>query len=576
MTVRLNGETDAYEDVIPVVVLTPRETVAAYGQTQASATEQLTMPRGIVPGFGGLTVELGSTALVGLGEGARYLVEYPYGCAEQKASAALALTLAADLGGAFALPGIDAAALGPRVQAALKDLEAFQCANGGFTLWPGACWSVSPYLTSYLLHVFRTAIDHGFDVDRGMLARAYDYLEREIARTPPLDDGSRPADLAWRAFAAKVLVAGGRNQDSTINRLLPQVDRMPVFALAHLLDALGSGTPRARDRADLVRRIDNAILEEAGSAHVEELTDPYLMWFWNSNVRSTSIALGSLVRHGGRDPGRVQPMVRWLIDARRNGRWGNTQENAWALDALVSYYKTYETEVPQFSALVTMGRQALIREAFAGRSTEAAAREVPMRNLAPAATGTARDLRFEKSGHGTLFYTARLKYVVNELFQNALDTGLAISRSYAPFVEGKETAAATAFKAGDLVRVTLRLSLTKERRYVALTDPLPAGFEAVESWFATTATDLARAQDRQGDPDDTSWWWKRGGFDRIERHDDRVQLFATRLDEGVHEFSYVARATTAGTFRTAPAHAEEMYEPEVSGRTATAVIEVQR
>ena len=35
------------------------------------------MPAGVVPGFGGLHVELSSTALVGLGEGARYLVEYP-------------------------------------------------------------------------------------------------------------------------------------------------------------------------------------------------------------------------------------------------------------------------------------------------------------------------------------------------------------------------------------------------------------------------------------------------------------------------------------------------------------------
>ena len=42
------------------------------------------------------------------------------------------------------------------------------------------------------------------------------------------------------------------------------------------------------------------------------------------------------------------------------------------------------------------------------------------------------------------------------------------------------------------------------------------------------------------------------------------------------QFTYVVRATTAGTFRTAPARAEEMYEPEVFGRTPTAVITVQR
>jgi uncharacterized protein YfaS (alpha-2-macroglobulin family) len=57
--------------------------------------------------------------------------------------------------------------------------------------------------------------------------------------------------------------------------------------------------------------------------------------------------------------------------------------------------------------------------------------------------------------------------------------------------------------------------------------------------------------------------------------DDRVLVFATRLSEGVHEFSYIARATTAGSFRTAPAHAEEMYEPAIFGRTGTAVIEVR-
>ena len=51
----------------------------------------------------------------------------------------------------------------------------------------------------------------------------------------------------------------------------------------------------------------------------------------------------------------------------------------------------------------------------------------------------------------------------------------------------------TTFKAGDLVQVTLSFELTKERRFVAVTDPLPAGFEPVESWFNTTASTLTRA-----------------------------------------------------------------------------------
>jgi uncharacterized protein YfaS (alpha-2-macroglobulin family) len=109
-----------------------------------------------------------------------------------------------------------------------------------------------------------------------------------------------------------------------------------------------------------------------------------------------------------------------------------------------------------------------------------------------------------------------------------------------------------------------------------VTDPLPAGFEPVESWFATTAAALRYAQDGQGEVEH-GWfsWWQRGGFEHVERHDDRIQLFATRLSEGRHEFTYIVRATTAGTFRTAPARVEEMYEPEVFGRTATTIITVK-
>src|SRR2546428_6909725 len=112
---------------------------------------------------------------------------------------------------------------------------------------------------------------------------------------------------------------------------------MPIFGIAFLADA------DAQHRADLLRRINNAILPEGGSAHVEELNDPYLMWFWNSNVRSTAIALRSLMRDSSADV-IVRQTVRWLLNARKNGRWGNTQENAIAMEALVAYYKKYESQ----------------------------------------------------------------------------------------------------------------------------------------------------------------------------------------------------------------------------------------
>jgi len=589
MTVKLASETDAFQDVIPVEILVSPETVSAIGQAgdaNPTASETLTIPSGVVPAFGGLHVDLASTALVGLGEGARYLVEYPYGCAEQRGSRALAMLLSADLGEAFKLPGMEPAAMRSAVQSALRELERFQCDRGGFAYWPGSCWSTSPYLTAYLLHVFKVAQELKYTVDTAMMDRAYAYLETSLAQKPPDSESWRPAYTAWQAFAVKVLVEGGRNQDSNITRLYSYRERMPIFALAYLNDALiAKGEGGGIRSTELRRRIANSILPEAATAHVEELSDPYLLWFWNSNVRSTAIVLNSLVKAGDADAP-YRAMVSWLLKSRTKGRWGNTQENAMALEALVAYYRKFESATPAFTATASLGTAQIASTEFRGRSTEAKATDLPMsRVLASAAAGTQQPLTFTRNGAGTLFYSARLRYAVDRLFQSGLDQGFRIERTYTPYVEdaapasarAASRASATSFKAGDLVRVTLVMTLPKERRFVAVTDPLPAGFEPVESWFASTAASLAREQDDQGDTsDDWTQWWRRGGFDHVERHDDRVQLFATRLAEGRHVFSYVVRATTSGTFRTAPAHAEEMYEPEVFGRTATAVIEVRK
>jgi uncharacterized protein YfaS (alpha-2-macroglobulin family) len=584
MTVKSATEADAFEDSIPVELLVSPETVAAYGEatdTNPTAAEALSIPAGVVPSVGGLHVELASTAMVGLGEGARYLVEYPYGCAEQRGSRTLALVLASDLGDAFSLPGMDTSKMRPAAQQNLTELQKFQCPDGGFAYWPGDCNYTSPYLTAYLLHVFKTAVDQKYDVDAGMRQRAYSYLERAMSEKPPVNESWWPAYTAWQSFAAKVLVEGGRNQDSNLTRLYGYRERMPVFALAYLHDALvaraGTSAESSARIADLRRRMANAILPEAGGAHVEELNDPYLLWLWSSSVRTTSIVLNSLVKSNVADAP-IRQMVRWMMSARKHGRWGNTQENALAMEALVAYYRKFESAPPDFRAIVRLGTDDLATEQFKGRSTTAIAKDMPMAKiLGQGPAGALRPLTFAREGTGTLFYTARLRYASDELFQDGLDNGIRVQRSYAPYAESGTRPSSTTYKAGDLVRVTLVFNLTKERRFVAVTDPLPAGFEAVESWFASTASGLAREQDRQSQQDDT-WYsrWIRGGFDRVERFDNRVELFATRLSEGRHEFTYIARATTAGSFRTAPARAEEMYTPEVFGRTGTSVLEIKR
>ena len=78
----------------------------------------------------------------------------------------------------------------------------------------------------------------------------------------------------------------------------------------------------------------NAVLPEAGSAHVEELSDPYLLCGTPMCGRRRSCSIPSS-RHR-QILSEIRPIVRWMMAARKNGRWGNTQENAHAMESLVS------------------------------------------------------------------------------------------------------------------------------------------------------------------------------------------------------------------------------------------------
>ena len=57
--------------------------------------------------------------------------------------------------------------------------------------------------------------------------------------------------------------------------------------------------------------------------------------------------------------------------------------------------------------------------------------------------------------------------------------------------------------------------------------------------------------------------------------DQRAEAFTSLLWEGVYQYDYVTRATTPGTFVVPPAKAEEMYSPEVFGRSGSDLVIVE-
>ncbi len=565
VTATIGGDRDVVERTIAIVDRSVSEVSAAVGSAAPEAIETLRLPAGIETDGGALDLELASTMLVGLNAATDYVVRYAYTCAEQMGSRALALILRGVLESPTPAPPAGGHG-GEEARQALERLEAYRC-DDGYAYWKGNCdGHQSPYLTAYVLFVRQTAARYGHPIDAASLARDAVDLEALLAR--PRTAPARLDDHAWRAFAVKVLADGGRRPEAVLTALYAGRDELPIFALAHLLDAQMAVEPASPRVAELRRRIRNA-LTVGTTAHVEERALTPYFWCWPSNMKSTAIVLDVLSRRGGISAEEAHPIVRWLLGGRRHGIWGGTQENIWVLTGLAAYRQAFEIRGDaEMTASATLAAIELVKSTLNSRQPTASTRLTMPALAAIVAPGGSGRLAIRSTGRAPMFYATRLDVRRPARDAAPLEHGIVLRRQYLPVVRGVDGAPATTFRAGALVRVVLTVRLPESRTFVAVTDALPGGFEAVDTSLATAAPDAEVAGDAM-----LGVWWDR--FDRIERYDDRVDLFATSLKAGEHTVSYLARASTPGTFLAAGTRAEAMYEPEVAGRTAATTITVE-
>jgi hypothetical protein len=261
--------------------------------------------------------------------------------------------------------------------------------------------------------------------------------------------------------------------------------------------------------------------------------------------------------------------------------------------ALDAYRRAQENTAPDFTAEVSLAGKRLFEAALRGRTSLARTHTASMRTLAAAA---GEPLTFRKEGDGTLFYEARLRYVRRELPSEPVDRGFFVqklSRKVTP--ESLPAALATLadrstqrFRGGDLVLTDLVVVTPSPRDFVVIDDPLPAGFEAIDSGLANTARWLAvpgsggepgavdcAGCDREGDDALAHGRAFLSSWFRNELRDDRALFFVDHMAAGMYHYRYLARATTRGAFVVPPTKAEQMYVPEVFGRTAATRVEVE-
>lgn len=550
---------DAAEIVVPTLLPATAEAFATYGSTLGSVQQPVSPPMDALPGFGGLQVSMSSTALTGLEDAARYLLDYPFMCVEQVTSRLMPQIALGELLGEFNI----ASAKTPeeRKKSVERDIEFLtnaQRSDGGFPSWSGGDKSWV-HITTYVAFVLQEAQAASFAVNRFTLDAALGFLANRLAN--PADEWERN-DGASRALAALVFARAGRFDRALLGELANA--QLPLFAKAWLLEAFSLAGDEVQV-AKLLREIENAAVETASSAHFSEHRSENLRLIMHSNDRTDAIVLRALLKVKP-DNALIEKVQRGLQGLRKRGHWSTTQANAWSLLAMRDYFNQFEAETPSFQARVWVGDTYAGGTSFEGRSTETSTVEVPMATLQTAGAG---DLLLAKEGDGRLYYRLGLRYAPKSLSLDALDAGFAVTRRYAGLDDPNDVArdedGTWRVKAGARVGVHLQVGAPDRRFWVALVDPMPAGFEAVDTALATSrSTDGGRHS--QGGLSSPRWW---STWNHEELRDDQARAFADTLWGGVWTHEYVALATTPGEFVVPPARAEEMYAPETFGRTRT-------
>lgn len=557
-----------YEDGIEtgLFVKVPRtsEAVALFGSTiDDEVLKSMVIPstNDVYAGSGDIYAYLSPSAFSELGSSVDYLLTYPYGCLEQRMSKIYPIVTSKELLVGMNIVQNSEEELDSWVVENLALVRDYQSSNGGFSYWTSKTW-VSPWLTSYTTFVLLKAKEMGYAVDSEVLDNALSYLKSQASgsyTTTPLYSADY-INKASLAFTANVLAMGGAADRSLIESLYKERHLIPFYGLANLLEAMIYANYNTNAIADVKNMILNA-LQEDGTTAFFQTDNRYreLYWIHSTSVRDTSAALISLLKLQGENEidGKI---IRWLTQSRVGGRYINTQDNVYAFYAMNEYFKKYENISPSYKASIMASGKMLIENTFTARTNPSIASTTALDEFD--GRGEQSDLIIKRDGEGRLYYGIRMSYAPREL-DKARDNGIKVEKVFTT-MDGRVITNGK-FVQGQNYKVTLKITMPYERRFVIVDSPIAGGFQILNVNFATVGDDVVSSTGGSG-----SYW----SFNHSENYFDRLILSGDLLSAGEHTYTFVVRAVTPGQYLLPSTKSEEMYNPDVFGYDEQLRIEI--
>jgi uncharacterized protein YfaS (alpha-2-macroglobulin family) len=575
-------------------VFTPRAYTVT-GSVNDTAGFVIPLAEPVDPARSRLEVGIGTTPLAVLAGSYRWLAVYPFDCSEQIADEMLPLIALSRAGAAAQLAGLTPERARDEIAEGVAVLSARQRPDGGIGLWSAEDWT-TPWLSAFAGQALLAAREAGVPVRDSVLTRLGNYLYRSAHERTTIQVPIATwytdlrVQLAEQVAAADFLSRARRPDLPTENelfRLVAQLAWEDRLRLAQMMARRGALTAARQ----LITPIWASVTVEGRRAVLPDSARRVSWFYFPSGQRPVARLLSATLAVDS-SHALIGPLVETLVEqSRGTGGWGywNTQDYGTAAVALADF-AARQARAARRGYEVRAGNQVVFRS-----TGDDALHEVtrPLtglltsdRNGGQQVVLTVRATDNTVAGPPLFFY-ASVHEVPRQRPVTPDQQGIQVERWYENYETGKPIVSAPE---GSLVRVRLRITVPADRQFVALTDPLPAGLEAVDLSLRTTgelpgpgAARGENARPEQGEEEsdypfgwyygswDAGWW---SPFDHKELRDDRVVYAATVLWKGRYSASYVARATTPGTFIRPPAHAEEMYNPAVQGRSDGGVFTV--
>lgn len=541
-----SGGSDAFRVPLDIRTADTSETTMDSGATQG----RVSIPVRIERGGGTVRIDAAGSLIPQIAQPAKAaLAQDPVSLLTPIASrlsiAASVLAMQRRLGTRIA--GVDAAR---EATADLAQLTSMQRIDGGFGFWPHAR-SSDMFGSADAVRAVAYAAANGVNVPGGLLAKAKAYVVRALADPAGAAKWckSRGCLLSARLEMLRALAALGDRRTDFLQSIYDRRNDL-AFAQKVELALYLQQTSGWRSQADALA---SEISQEVYLTGRYATLQPQDLWS-GSPAEAQAAYLQLLSVRGASAADRDRALQALLAQKCTCGRPG-LDDTAAALHGIVAYAAAQHA-APHFTAGIDVDGKPAGSASFNGFG--APAHTFMLRSL----SAGSHTIILRKNGAGTLHYVLSYTYAVPADAPGRL-SGLRVRRTIRP--ANLQTALATmdiapqpnplTFPAGNVYDVAVQVITDHPVDRVVITDPLPAGFEALDTSFQTTAAYYQPLSDD----------WQ---IDYQQIYRDRVTAFAQHLDPGVYTMHYLVRSVTPGEYLWPGTSAYLLNAPEQFGRAA--------